>query len=319
MSIIEYESLDFNSFLCNPFSKIEENVDFYDSYNQAIEQNRPYNFDESSNLFELEEEAKPSEIKYELILSGKSNITNEKIPSKNYENDSNSKKETNINTNKNDSNSENETQKEKQKEKEKENILDKSNLLKKKRGRKTKTDSTKEKIHTKLSADNLNKKLKYLIINNLMEYINKKNKTSKNKRRYDGKLLTMENSQINNTTVNFNKEFLNKTLKEIFSKDISTRNTTCEKDHNRTLINSLINNEDEDKKILFTNIFDYTFKNCLEHFRGSVKYFYLDGLTTFDDIKNNFEDDKEYLDALKNYLDNYEENVSGKYKLKVNH
>ena len=314
MSYNEYESYVFDQLSFFPSEIIRDNSDFYDRYDKEIEQNFKPNFDEFSNFIESSIEVKDSEIKYDFILLNDSNKTNENIPSKNYENNSNSKKETNIRTNKNDSNIENDTQKEK--EKENEDILNNSNLLKKKRGRKAKKDSTKEKKHTKFSSDNLNKKTKYLVINSAMEFINEKNESSKNKRRYEGKLLTMENSQINTTTVDFNKNFLNKTLKDIFSEDVSTRNTTCKKDHNRELIHSLINHEDENKKELFTNIFNYTFKNCLEHFRGTAEYLYLNGLTTFDDIKNKFENDKEYLDTLKNYLDNYEENVSGKYKRK---
>lgn len=315
----EYESFDFEPLFYTPFSITRENYDFYERYDKEIEQNNQLNSDELSNFNVATIQVKDSEIKNYFTLQNDSNKTNENIPSKNNENNSNSKKETNIRTNKNDSNIVNDTQNEKQKEKEKENkdILNNSNALGNKRRRtEKKSNSTKEKKHTKFSSDNLNKKLKYLMIKYIMKFINEKNESSKNKRRYDGKLLTMKNSQIDKTTIDFNKKFLNKTLKDILSEDISARNTTCQKDHNRNLINSLINHEDENKKEFFTGVFDYTFKNCLEHFRGTAEYFYLNGLTTFDDIKDKFEDDKEYLDALKNYLDNYEENVSGKYKRK---
>jgi hypothetical protein len=47
---------------------------------------------------------------------------------------------------------------------------------------------------------------------------------------------------------------LNKTLGEIFSEDISSRYTNNRKDHNKILIEKLMEDKDEAKKKLFSKI-----------------------------------------------------------------
>ena len=64
--------------------------------------------------------------------------------------------------------------------------------------------------------------------------------------------------------------------------------------------------EDENKKEYFNGLFNLRFIDCLEHFRGTADYFHLDGLTTFDEIKSEFEKDKNYLDILTKYIFEYE-------------
>ena len=197
-----------------------------------------------------------------------------------------------------------------EKKEEKENS---SIVLKKKRGRKAKGDNEGE--HNKYSDDNLRRKCKHLVLKYTKEYINDKISSM-----YDGtykgmmtkKLLTIKQDQISNATILFNKNFLNKKLKDIFSEEISNRYTNYLSEHNKNLINSLMNDKDENKKEFFCNLFNLRFIDCLEHFRGTTEYFYLNGLTTFDEIKNNFGDDKDYLELLTKYIYNYEKIIFNK-------
>ena len=196
------------------------------------------------------------------------------------------------------------------KKEEKENS---SIVLKKKRGRKSKGDNEGE--HNKYSDDNLRRKCKHLVLKYTKEYINEKISSM-----YDGtykgmmtkKLLTIKQDQISNATILFNKNFLKKKLKDIFSEEISNRYTNYLSEHNKNLINSLMNDKDENKKEFFCNLFNLRFIDCLEHFRGTSEYFYLNGLITFDEIKNNFDEDKVYLELLTKYIYNYEKIIFNK-------
>ena len=148
-----------------------------------------------------------------------------------------------------------------------------------------------------------------------MDFINEKISSV-----YDGvnkgiltkKLLTINQKQTSNATVSFNKKFLYKKIKDIFSEDISSRYTNFLRQHNKNLINSLINEKDEQKRNYFIDLFNLRFIDCLEHFRGTADFFCLVGLTTFEEIKDQFNDDKDYLEALTKYIYSYEEITNNK-------
>ena len=79
----------------------------------------------------------------------------------------------------------------------------------------------------------------------------------------------------------------------------------------------LINDNDEEKRIYFNNLFNLTFIQCLKHFIGEKKIDLLDGLKCFEDIKNdimeNYEDDGlDYYNTLEYYLNNFEEIINNK-------
>ena len=100
---------------------------------------------------------------------------------------------------------------------------------------------------------------------------------------------------------------MNKTLKEIFSEDISTKYISYSISHNRDLIQELINERDEEKRIKFNKLFNLTFFDCLKHFRGSEYIEELQGLDSLDNILEKFEGDEEYLHSFKYYSFNFEE------------
>ena len=121
------------------------------------------------------------------------------------------------------------------------------------------------------------------------------------------KLLIINQRQKTNATILFNKEFLNKTLGEIFSEDISSRYTNNRKDHNKILIEKLMEDKDEAKKNYFQKLFNITFVDCLEHFRGDKEIEELKGLISFKDLElEDIKKDKEYQETLNHYVYYYE-------------
>lgn len=106
-----------------------------------------------------------------------------------------------------------------------------------------------------------------------------------------------------------NQELLNTKLKNIFSKKISSKYKNYRFNYNEELIKKLIHNEKLKK------IFDLTFSDCLEYFRGK-KMELLDGIEKFDDIKNQIskKDGDEYLKLYDNILNNFEGYFNNKKK-----
>ena len=182
------------------------------------------------------------------------------------------------------------------------------NSLKRKRGRNGPGCTGGE--HNKFSDDNLRRKVKHLVLKNVFDFINEKIRSMYrviNKGIFTKQLLTINQKQISDATILFNKKFLEKPLKDIFSVEISKRYTNYLESHNKNLINFLMNEEeDENKRVYFNNLFNLKFIECLEHFRGTADYIHLEGMKTFDEIKDDFAKDKNYLDVLTNYVEEYE-------------
>ena len=78
-------------------------------------------------------------------------------------------------------------------------------------------------------------------------------------------------------TVDSDRNFMNKKLGEIFSHDISERFCKYSLDHNKLVIESLINEEDEMKRNYFTKLFNLTFRDCLMHLSGDKNFEELEG------------------------------------------
>ena len=205
------------------------------------------------------------------------------------------------------------------------NIGQKNNLnTDKKLGRKKKSDRSKSE-HSKYSDDNLRRKCKHIVLSSIMEFINEKIDTL-----YNGnignniflkKLLTLNKNQKADATINYNQNFLNKKLGDIFSEEISGKFTNYFPDHNKLLIKTLTNEEDVKKKTYFINLFNLTFLQCLNHYRGTEKIDELNGVKCFDDYINNLNDEAdEYKKILDFYINNFEKIImrkkSRKSKLK---
>ena len=76
----------------------------------------------------------------------------------------------------------------------------------------------------------------------------------KQEKEYLKKLYFLNQAQILNSSVNFNKSLLQKTLYDIFSDKISSRITNFPEDYNKVIIEGLINEKDTEKRIYFQKI-----------------------------------------------------------------
>ena len=193
----------------------------------------------------------------------------------------------------------------------------KKNILKNKKkfGRKKKEDISK-RGHNKYSDDNLRRKCKHLVLKNFIDFINDKMerlyKENIGNNIFIKKFLTFNKTQKAESSIPYNKMFLKKTLKEICSDTISSRFTSYKMDHNKNLINTLLNEQDVEKRSYFKNVFDKTFLDCLKHFRGSNHIEEFKGMKCFKDIKEEFKDDKEYIEIINYHLNNFEEIINTK-------
>lgn len=202
-----------------------------------------------------------------------------------------------------------EDEREDQKEEEKSDYAKKNKIM----GRKRKNSEIKGK-HNKYSNDNIFRKIKSNLLHILYKFINEKliHKYKVNQK-YNLKrniLRKIEQVEVVNSDIKFNKIFLNKELKDIFSVNVSSK-YKCKKDHNKIIIDKLFK-EEGNEKIELKNIFNLTFCECLKHFRGSTFIPELNGMITFKQYKEKFLNDKDYLESFDYLIMNYEKILSDK-------
>ena len=126
------------------------------------------------------------------------------------------------------------------------------------------------------------------------------------------KFLTLNKNQKADATINFNKNFLSKTLGDIFSDEISAKFTNFRPDHNKLLVKTLINEKDEKKRVYFDKLFKLNFLECLKHFRRSVIIDELVGVRCFDEFKETLNEEDEYIRLLEYYINNFEDIIMRK-------
>ena len=159
--------------------------------------------------------------------------------------------------------------------------------------------------HNKYEPDNIIKKCKniliFYMIENINIYIDKEKK-------YEP-LLDLEYSLIRNLKKDSDLELLNMKLKDIASKDISSKYKTKsqEKDWNKNIINEIIQNEDNNEKLM--NLLNMTFNEWIDIFTYKIENEYNKEYnllqSALDKINKKNNNDKEYLSKLIFYLYNY--------------
>jgi hypothetical protein len=176
---------------------------------------------------------------------------------------------------------------------------------------KTKRQKDSKRHHTKFSYDNLKRVSKHLLIENVINFINDKIFYVYNGNIGEGlfkkQLMKLNQEQKKNSNVEFNQLFLNKTLKEILSQNMTRRIKFYKEEHNNQLI--------EEKREEFENLFNLTFIECLEHFVGIRNVEELNGLTLFSEIKG------QILDKYKKDGESFYKNLElfmKEFKNKVN-
>ena len=180
-------------------------------------------------------------------------------------------------------------------------------------GRKKKGQNNGKSNHNKFSDDNTRRKVKRVIITELQDFINKKIELFYGDNIGEGmikkKLMKLCQEQISNSSIEYNQIFLYKILKDIFSENVTGRITNFSLDRNKEVIEQLISDENEKIRNYFRELFNITFLDCLKYFRGDdINIEYIQGLTKFDDIKEEFEqkEGKNYTEHFIIYMRNYE-------------
>ena len=186
-------------------------------------------------------------------------------------------------------------------------------------GRKRKGAGNKKSGHTKFADDNTRRKIKRVIISELHKFINKRIKILFKNNIGGGltekKLMILAQNQIAEAGIQFDKNFLEKKLKNIFSENITSRITMFSSERNKELIEELINDENEEISNYFRGLFDITFLECLIYFRDDNIYNeYLQGFPKFSDIKESFEKKEgiNFTEHIMKYLQRYEEFLNNK-------
>ena len=193
---------------------------------------------------------------------------------------------------------------------------------KKKCGRKRKNENNTTE-HNKFSDDNVRRRVKHLCFKYLLLFINSQIKEIYNNKIGQGifqkQLQTLNQSQISNAKILFNQQLLEKNLGEIFSDKVTGKLTNIQSDHNKKLIQKLINEEDIEKRIYFQKLFNVKLKDCFEHFSGNKVINELEGMELFNEISEitseyleKYEDGKDYIQQLEYYLKNYENIIKNK-------
>jgi hypothetical protein len=157
------------------------------------------------------------------------------------------------------------------------------------------------------------------VIKNLINVINKLIVSI-----YDGKIgfgpLTKKILTINQKQIiqcKYDKDFLNKTLKDILSYEITGRISNYNPDHNKNIIELLLNEEDETKRKKFEEFFNLRFIDCISHYSGKIHEPILIGIEkleeTCDEMKMKGEDD-DYINIFSHFVENFEEKIKAKKK-----
>ena len=183
-------------------------------------------------------------------------------------------------------------------------------------GRKRKRPCVNGKTHDKFADDNLRRKIKHLVLESLFIFINKKIKeickNNNNKGNFEIQLLKINKKQKSEAKIEHDKEFLKKSLGDIFSVNITEKYKNYPLNQNKQIINFLKNTEKFGNPEYFRNLFNLSFLKCLKHYRGDEKIMELEGLEGIEIVKDKFKEDKDYLKNLEYYINNYETIINNK-------
>ena len=198
-------------------------------------------------------------------------------------------------------------------------------------GRKTK-NSGEIGEHTKYSEDNMTRKIKVLLKNDLLEFINDKIKTDLNLSEItiDGKiykndqikLLNIKQTKTLDITVDGIKTFLNTKVKDFFNDEVSKNYSSYPPNFNALLIEKLYEMENTES---ITSIMDKTMLECLKYYRkdedmiDNYEYVCLKGLEKkFEGLKDRLmknpekKNDEKYVDELIKLIKEFEDVYSKK-------
>ena len=185
---------------------------------------------------------------------------------------------------------------------------------KRKQGRKKK-NSLEEGQHNKKTFDNILRRIKNSLLNSFRILLNSKIKNAYNfkKLRKKWKLFKINPKHARNSNIEFNKVFIHKSLKEIFSEETTIKNL-CNRDHNKILIKQLLNEKNTEKRKIFEILFNLTFLDLMKYSVGErPDLIELQGLSLSQKLLNEMALDEEYSELIFDILKNIETILENKF------
>ena len=186
-----------------------------------------------------------------------------------------------------------------------------------KRGRKLKI-SNEIGNHNKKSFDNLLRRLKHSLLKELIIFINIKIKETyeDDKKQLPPKILTLGQKDANNSSIAFNKKFIYKSIKEIFSSKLSTKYKSKKDNleiYNEDLINKLLSEKNILKRNIFESILNLKFIDVINYIigkRNDLTQLY--GLKLTDNLLEEISIDEDYSKILYDTMRNLEKILNSK-------
>ena len=173
-----------------------------------------------------------------------------------------------------------------------------------------------KKLAKNLYNNKIMKKIRIMVLNNIIIFINKMIKIIYNNDIMKGirikQLLPIDKSIFSHSSIEYDKIFLHKKLKEILSAKISNKITIYPGNKNQLLVEYLI--KSDIGGTYFKKLFELTFLDCLEHIRGTKIFVELNGLMEIDEMLNyeGFKIDKNDIDDFESGILLYEEIINTK-------
>ena len=172
-------------------------------------------------------------------------------------------------------------------------------------------NSNKKKEYVISKRDSLLRKAKRIALASLLKYdndmISKIYKNNIGQGAHKKELYKIGHLPIRCSNALFNIELLKKPHGEILSENITSKYTNIPLDHNKTIINQLKNEKDEEKKELFNNLFNITLLECINHLIGKYHYKELEGIEEIYEREIcNLKETEEYKEQLRNIFNEYE-------------
>lgn len=171
--------------------------------------------------------------------------------------------------------------------------------------------SKKNTQSSKYNYENIKRKVKHILLECIINFLNKKLREIYNSKIGKGivqkQFKTLNQREKSESNIQFNKDFLHKTIGEIFSEKISSRFTNYNPYHNKNLVDSLLNENNLSIQYYFKQLFSLTFFEYLQNFRGSKIIPELKDMPSLDEVLENSSYDPDYIENLHYYFDKYED------------
>ena len=132
------------------------------------------------------------------------------------------------------------------------------------------------------------------------------------------KLLDITQEEKADNKIESIEIFFQKTLKEIFSVNISKKYTSYLPNHNEIIIGKLLSEKDEIKRKKFEKLLNLTLSDCFNLFIGNNHSDDFQDFPIFENIREDLKWSEKYLDKIKLFLFNFEDmfkNTKAKYSI----